>query len=355
MAKVLVTESHLVSIANAIRSKAGTSSDITPSEMASAINALSTITNLSVGGKSITSNGTYLPASDSLDYFSQVVVDVPNNFSASDEGKVVNSGALVAQTSTEFTSNGTYNTTTNNEVTVNVSGGGGSANLGTKNITENGTYNASSDNYDGYSLVTVAVPSSGGGSSDIPQLPSTYQAVEYIEFTQHACYQVTIPSTASWEIQVTTGNDVSSSEKTAFGNRGSSQSNKDFQAGLRSGKITGWIRSASLSSQFILNQDGEQTAEANTKYTMHLIYYGLNTSAYIGMFSTYSASTYCGWNGKIHYIMARDIYTGELLAYFMPCYRKSDNAIGFYELVSGTFYSSLDTTGGGSVSKGADK
>lgn len=31
--------------------------------------------------------------------------------------------------------------------------------LGTKNISANGTYNASSDNYDGYSSVTVAVPS----------------------------------------------------------------------------------------------------------------------------------------------------------------------------------------------------
>lgn len=36
---------------------------------------------------------------------------------------------------------------------------GGSATLITKNITANGTYNASSDNADGYSSVTVAVPS----------------------------------------------------------------------------------------------------------------------------------------------------------------------------------------------------
>jgi len=36
--------------------------------------------------------------------------------------------------------------------------GGSAPVLGTKNITANGTYNASSDNYDGYSSVTVAVP-----------------------------------------------------------------------------------------------------------------------------------------------------------------------------------------------------
>ena len=40
----------------------------------------------------------------------------------------------------------------------NISGGGGST-LITKNITANGTYNASSDSADGYSSVTVAVPS----------------------------------------------------------------------------------------------------------------------------------------------------------------------------------------------------
>lgn len=38
---------------------------------------------------------------------------------------------------------------------------GSSATLGTKSITANGTYNASSDNYDGYSSVTVNVPSQG--------------------------------------------------------------------------------------------------------------------------------------------------------------------------------------------------
>ena len=46
-----------------------------------------------------------------------------------------------------------------------VSGGGST--LGTKTITANGTYNASSDNLDGYSQVTVNV--SGGGGSGIWQ------------------------------------------------------------------------------------------------------------------------------------------------------------------------------------------
>lgn len=44
-------------------------------------------------------------------------------------------------------------------------GGGGGADLGTKTIIENGTYNASSDNLDGYSQVTVNVPTGTARSS----------------------------------------------------------------------------------------------------------------------------------------------------------------------------------------------
>lgn len=64
------------------------------------------------GTKQITQNGTY-------------IVNVPNTYTASDEGKVVSNGALVAQTAraAEITQNGTYDTTLNDEVTVNVSGG----------------------------------------------------------------------------------------------------------------------------------------------------------------------------------------------------------------------------------------
>jgi hypothetical protein len=53
------------------------------------------------------------------------VVDVPNSYAAADEGKVVSGGVLVGQTSRNVTANGTYDTTENNEVVVDVSGGGG--------------------------------------------------------------------------------------------------------------------------------------------------------------------------------------------------------------------------------------
>lgn len=121
-----------------------------------------TLTDVSGGGavlttKNISANGTYNASSDSADGYSQVNVAVPasavdtgtknitangsnqdvvgyaavdvavpNSYSASDEGKVVSNGALVAQTSDTVTANDTYDTTLINSLTVNVSGGGGS-------------------------------------------------------------------------------------------------------------------------------------------------------------------------------------------------------------------------------------
>ena len=76
---------------------------------------------VSVEPLSVTQNGTY---SETGKAYSPVNVSVPNTYSASDEGKVVSNGALVAQSSQTIDSNGTYDTTLKNSVTVNVSGGG---------------------------------------------------------------------------------------------------------------------------------------------------------------------------------------------------------------------------------------
>ena len=66
------------------------------------------------GTKSITANGTGIDVTN----YEDVDVAVPNSYSSGDEGKVVSSGALVAQTAhadvTPTTSDQTINTTTNN-------------------------------------------------------------------------------------------------------------------------------------------------------------------------------------------------------------------------------------------------
>ena len=87
--------------------------------------------------KTITANGEYNASSDNADGYSQVNVNVPNTYTAEDEGKVVDNGALVAQTAmpSEVTENGTIDTTLYNSVNVNVpSGGGGSESLNDVNF-----------------------------------------------------------------------------------------------------------------------------------------------------------------------------------------------------------------------------
>lgn len=125
MSKVLVTESSLESIADAIRAKNGTENTYKPGQMAAAIEALPGQSTLV--SKSITQNGSYDPEDDDADGYSAVTVNVPNSYAAGDEGKVVSNGELVAQTAraSEITANGTYDTTTNDSVTVNVESGSG--------------------------------------------------------------------------------------------------------------------------------------------------------------------------------------------------------------------------------------
>jgi hypothetical protein len=121
MAKVLTDDSNYTAIANAIRAKKGVETTYLPSEMAAAIGSIDAA---NLDALSVNANGTYTPTSPK-NGFSQVTVDVPNSYGAGDEGKVVSNGALVAQSTQSITENGTYDTTLKNQVTVNVSGGGG--------------------------------------------------------------------------------------------------------------------------------------------------------------------------------------------------------------------------------------
>lgn len=124
MTKVIIDDGTLSATASAIRGKNGTEVQYKPSEFAQAITDLSVDEPVNLGPVYLTANGTYDPEDMALDGFDEVEVDVPNTYQASDEGKVVSSGALVAQGSLEITENGIYNTALYNEVTVNISGGG---------------------------------------------------------------------------------------------------------------------------------------------------------------------------------------------------------------------------------------
>ena len=119
-------DADLTSVANAIRTKGGTSADLAfPSEFVTAIQNIPSGGVTPTGTKqiSISSNGT--TTEDVTNYANaEITVAVPNSYSVGDEGKVVSNGALVSQSSATYTTNNTYDTTLINSVTVNVSGGG---------------------------------------------------------------------------------------------------------------------------------------------------------------------------------------------------------------------------------------
>ena len=172
ISKVLITDTYLSDIADAIRYKLSTSSSYKPSEMSGAIREIRT-TDISVTNKNITANGTYQASADSVDGYSRVIVNVPNSYTNTDEGKVVSGGALVAQTTKAITSNGTHSTVTNNSVTVNVPNSFDSSDEGkvvsngslvaqtTRSITANGAYDTMTNN-----VVAVNVPNTFSGADE---------------------------------------------------------------------------------------------------------------------------------------------------------------------------------------------
>ena len=131
--------------------------------------------------KTITQNGSYDPASDGADGYNGVSVNVPNSYAAADEGKVVSNGALVAQTARTpaIEENGTYDTTGNNSVTVNVPSGAAPV-LQPKTVTENGDYYPPTG-VDGFSELHVNVQ--GGGGSGGALVTPAYQGLAYCYVT----------------------------------------------------------------------------------------------------------------------------------------------------------------------------
>jgi hypothetical protein len=73
-------------------------------------------------GNAIAAKGGTVATGDGLEEFAADIATITNQYSSSDEGKVVSGGALIAQTAypTTITENGTYNTTNYNSIAINV-------------------------------------------------------------------------------------------------------------------------------------------------------------------------------------------------------------------------------------------
>ena len=236
-------------------------------------------------------------------------VEGEGKFNAADEGKVVSNGALVAQTAreSEITANGTYDTTGNNEVTVNVAG-----------------------DTDPIDMTRPA------------DLPSTYQEVQYIHF-DGACYiQVPLAKNRLYIIGVDYLKDTNASSSCVVIGYYNSADGWNM---VQSGKI--YSSNASLAATLKL---GTGNNEMNRSFMLKSQY--TNTYFNIGSFNAASGTPHIGRMGEIGVWQLPENnskYPGAYAYYYIPCYRKSDNAVGMYEVVNGTFYT---RSGSGTLTAG---
>lgn len=193
----------------------------------------------------------------------------------------------------------------------------------------------------------------GGGGGDEPKLPDDYQEVAYIGFTPTAGYLVDIPSFGVYKITIIPSDNVSTYDRCFLGYRNASTNAGDFEF-----YIVAKTQNADVfyrTSSYIVASDGAKPLTPCEKNTYEaIINYSSGTRrAYIGMYASYSSSSYFGFDGKVCGIKTYAFY-GGLTSKFIPCYRTSDGVVGFYEAVSGTFYSEVFTAGSGAIEKGPD-
>ena len=195
----------------------------------------------------------------------------------------------------------------------------------------------------------------------ISQLPTEYQEVEYIQSSGTQYIDTGVVATSGFEIDIKINIDTvtDSWAPIVAAHELSAPYKRNFIAYTLSKKIeidagdkitqtsvtlTGddVIKASNVENNFYLNVNGTNytptvtTAASNLAYsgrTMHL----LHSNGYDFGYTS----------GKVYY--CKITVDGTLVRNFVPCYRKSDNIVGLYDLVNGVFYTNAGT---GNFAKG---
>ena len=191
-------------------------------------------------------------------------------------------------------------------------------------------------------------------------LPVGYQQVEYIESTGTQYIDTGIntnTTTSRYETKINPS--LVSGTIGIFGTRNGSSAN---QSSMNVFIIDGtfrldWLNGAMGSSVRISSNTEYTISITRGLATINNVNYviGENTSIdssytfYVGSFNNTGSVYSKGFSGKIYY---SKLYNNNILVFDgVPCYRKSDNEIGMYDLVSNTFFTNA---GKGTFTAGAE-
>ena len=194
----------------------------------------------------------------------------------------------------------------------------------------------------------------------VPQtlpLPSEYQQVEYIESSGTQYIDTGFKPNNNTTFSLTFQISSTTTTQGIFG-VGDSSLSKSYRLGM---SASGYFYFAKRGTQFNGASNSSNTSKNTFELKNNKVYlngseyititdtdtYQCENNAYIFFFG--GSTTITKASGKLYSCKIYD--NSVLVRNFIPCYRKSDNVIGLYDLVNGTFYTNAGT---GTFTKGAN-
>lgn len=194
------------------------------------------------------------------------------------------------------------------------------------------------------------------GNSIQGRLPDEYQEVEYIESTGTQYIDTGFKPNQNTKVETYIySNENNKNFNNPFGSRNNNA--QQFFIGVETSSNYNWF--FRYGTKYHINTFGNKVGYNNVVINKNV--YSINNDEYIFTTQTFQSNNNMyifacnnngqindrGFNGKIYCFKIWD--NEKLIRDFIPCYRKSDNVIGMYDLVNNVFYTNEGT---GTFTKG---